>query len=112
MGVFVQDRLQRNRFVQRHDDEIFSTAPMEECAQVGRFPVSNRKEGLHGVEIRKSQDYNWRRSYCLCAGQGQISLPELLEATSQFGNLLGFPATIDVKMSRSRLEPPFFEERR
>ena len=112
MSVFVQDSLQRNGIGQRENNQIFIAAAMKKSGEVRRLAVSHRTERSHGLNVRKGEDDDRRRSDGLRASQKRVGLTELFQAGNEFCDLLGFATTIDVEVSRACLEPPALEERR
>src|SRR5437870_3075175 len=112
MGIFVQDCLQRNGIGQRKDNQIFIAAAMKKSGEVRRLAVSHRPEWSHGLNIRKSENDDRRRSDGLRASQKRVGLTELFQAGNEFCDLLGFATTIDVEVCRAGLKPSALEERR
>src|SRR6266566_3497422 len=106
MSVFVQDSLQGNGIGQREDDQVFMAAAMKKSGEVRRLAVSHRTERSHGLNVRKGQDDNRRRSDGLRASKKRVGLTELFEAGDEFCDLLGFATTIDVEVRGSGLKPP------
>ena len=102
----------RLRRRQGHDDQVLIAAALEKTGDVFRLPVVQRQERQHGFAVRKCHHHDGRRSRCLRAGKGGVSLAELLEPCGKPVDILGRPGAVDIEMRRPGLKPSTLRERR